>query len=131
MDRKRTRGHSGMTLVRPFLRRIHSPDIENLSNAAIDSSRPFEVYIQAMFGPEGKDGEESFGFIVCNEAWLSTQSLALSDLPANYLVIQDFDYNTIVRKLEDIALRCSGDTRAVAAEKLSHFGAWEFDGYRP
>src|SRR5262252_2826931 len=51
--------------MRAVLRRLHSPDADPLNEFAPDDPESFAIFVQALVGPEGSEGEESFGFTVC------------------------------------------------------------------
>lgn len=120
-----------MKKVRPKLKGILSPDVIDLEKVEFDPREAFCVFIQATFGPEDAEGEESFGFLICNQLWVDSQRLKLSGLPGKYLVVPEFNYDRIVNDLENIARECEGENWTVAAQKLSQFGEWEFDNYMP
>ena len=120
-----------MKKLRPRLKGILSPDVIDLKTAEFDPRKAFCIFIQAMFGPEDAEGEEAFGFLICNQFWVDSQRVKMSDLPRKYLVVPEFNYDRIVNDLENIARECEGETWAVAAQKLSQFGEWEFDNYKP
>ncbi len=47
------------------LKRLHSPDVYDLENYQPENLEMFGFLLQAMVGPEGKEGEESFDIEVC------------------------------------------------------------------
>jgi hypothetical protein len=44
------------------LKRIHNPDIDNLSEYYPNDPENFSFLLQAIVGPLGEDGEESFDY---------------------------------------------------------------------
>jgi Immunity protein 8 len=122
-------GHLTMTIVRPKLRRIHSPDIFDLNNPSISEDEPYCVLIQAMFGPEGIEGEESFDMLVCNPLWVDLQSKKGMFSGRHHLILRRFDVAQIRTFLNCIANNSSGESWSDVAEKLARYGKWEFEDY--
>lgn len=118
-----------MNIVKPELKRLHSPDIYDLRNPSMDESKPFCILVQAMFGPEDVDGEESFDFLVCNRLWVEGQRTR-GEAPDEYQFIVDrFDVGEIEEHWRKIALKSSGNSWKDVATKLGRFGRWEFEDY--
>jgi hypothetical protein len=121
--------NSGMTIIRPELKRIHSPDVFDLDNPRFRESEPYCVLIQAMFAPEGVDGEESFDLLVCNALWVDQQSKRHAFSGRHHLMVARFDINEIRSFLTQTAWDCEGATWEEAAAKLGRYGKWEFEDY--
>lgn len=118
-----------MSKVKPELKRLHSPDVPDLENPMIEQSEPFCVLIQAMFGPKGMEGEESFDVLVCNPKWVEMKSTEGVFNSRHHLIMSRFDVNEIRSFLIDSATRCEGSTWSEVAEKLGRIGKWEFEDY--
>ena len=118
-----------MNMIIPELKRLHSPDVYDLRNPNIDESKPYCVLVQAMFGPENVDGEESFDLIVCNQLWVEQQRVRGQFPDPHQFVVERFD----VREIEEYMRKAAADSLGAdweeVAAKLGRFGKWEFDDY--
>jgi Immunity protein 8 len=129
---KLTVGQSELTTIRPILKGLHSPDAHDLETFAPADSGNWCILVQAMFGPELSDGEESFGILVCTPQWLA-QKVAEDGIAEgrHHLVVTEFDLPRLRSFLQKYADKCSGKTWRDAALKLSRLGYWEFEDYVP
>jgi len=121
-----------MSKIRASLKRLHSPDIYNLDSFIPESTNCFGFLLQAMFGIENSDGEESFDMIVCTPEWLAIE---LNSRPVlmgyHYIFVKIYDIEQLKNFLVDFAQRCEGDSWEEVALKLARIGRWEFENYRP
>ena len=122
------------TAVRAELRALHSPDMIDLQGSRPADPAHFGILVQALVGPVGEQGEESFDFVVCTPTWLAEeatrQSAAGFWFARNVLVLDHYDYETLRRAIADLCQRSTGPTWSEVATKLSRYGAWEFEDYR-
>jgi len=118
-----------MNMIEPKLKRLHSPDIFDLSAPQLCEDSPYCVFVQAMFGPNGSDGEESFDILVCNDLWVSQQCRIGAFSGRHHLIVCRFDINEIREFLEQIALKCADVDWNRVALKLGRYGQWEFEDY--
>lgn len=58
-------------LMKAELKRLHSPDVYDLSSFVPVDAERFSVFVQAMIGPVGDDSSESFDIVVCSPASLA------------------------------------------------------------
>jgi hypothetical protein len=118
--------------VRPILKGLHSPDAPDLESFLPQDPQRWCILLQAMFGPENSEGEESFGILVCTPQWLS-QGVAENGIVdgRHHLVVNELDLPRLRNFLQDYANTCTGKTWHDAALKLSRLGHWEFEDYRP
>lgn len=118
-----------MNTIVPELRLLHSPDIPNLELPNIVESEPYCILLQAMFGPIGAKGEESFDFLVCNGLWLTERATQGAFFCRHHLVVHRFNISEIRSLLEEIARESAAESWEGAAEKIGRFGKWEFEDY--
>lgn len=112
------------------LKRLHSPDIYDLENYQPDDSEEFGFLLQAMVGPKGKDGEESFDINVCTPKWLKENNGRSSIIIGrHYLIVGEYNYKSISEFIQGYLRTCSGDSWSEVAEKVSRLGKWEFEDY--
>jgi Immunity protein 8 len=119
-----------MTKIRAEVKRLHSPDVYDLSTFVPEDSERFGILVQMMAGPVGEPGEESFDVVVCTPRWLQGE-LGPNDVKMgrHYLLIKQYDYCGLVRFLQDFAATCSGATWEEVAMRLGRLGMWEFEDY--
>lgn len=120
--------------MRAELRSLHSPD----APPGLDSFQPsnpahFSLLVQALVGPEGSEGEESFDFIVMSGSALAAE-LADGDgyvFLRHRLLLPMWDAELAKRAISDLVRRTEGKDWKEIATKLSRYGHWEFEDYRP
>ena len=112
------------------LKRLHSPDIYNLENYQPECAGSFCFLLQAMIGPEGEEGEESFDIEVCTPKWIE-ENLGLDEalVGQHYLIVRDYNYQKIAHSIEKFLQGCSGKDWSEVSRKVSRLGLWEFEGY--
>jgi Immunity protein 8 len=117
--------------MRAELRRLHSPDIDDLASYA-PSQGTFGFLLQVMAGPQGGEGEESFDVLVCTLEWLK-QNRSRTDLiiGRHYLIVFEYDYERLRSFIDGYCSQCSGETWQKVAERLGRLGKWEFEDYKP
>jgi hypothetical protein len=112
------------------LKRVHSPDIYDLENYHPECSDCFNFLLQAMIGPAGEDGEESFDIEVCTPKWME-KNLGVDEvlIGMHYLIVREYNYQKIVLAIEKFLLGCSGASWSEVSRKVSKLGSWEFEAY--
>jgi len=119
-----------MKNITPELRGLHSPDVEDLSAFRPSEGVAFSILVQAVFGPAGAEGEESFDIVVCSPEWLAEELTRHAAITGRHLmIVKSFDLEAFRRHLVEIASRCQGATWVDVATKLSTIGRWEFEDY--
>lgn len=112
------------------LKRLHSPDVYDLENYQPEDPGKFGFLLQAMIGPEGKEGEESFDMDVCTPRWLEeTHGIDEVVIGRHYLIVREYNYQRIVTTIKDFLRDCSGENWSDVAERVSRLGKWEFEDY--
>ena len=113
------------------LKRLHSPDVLDLPSFMPQSRDNFGFLLQAMIGPKGLDGEESFGIQVCTPKWLLEQHDRADVVSGrHFLIIFEYNYERLVRFISDFCDECIGKTWQEIAGQLSRLGQWEFEDYQ-
>lgn len=127
MARERPHRHSSIT---PDIRRLHSPDLFDMQSERPEDPEQFCILVQAMIGPAGEIGEESFDFVVCTPKWLA-QSLRKDDyvFGRHYLLVEYYDYDIIFSALISLCQGITGSSWRQVAEQLGRYGKWEFEDY--
>ncbi|OLU22201.1 hypothetical protein BVH03_25295 [Pseudomonas sp. PA15(2017)] len=112
------------------LKRLHSPDIYDLENYKPESPTSFNFLLQAMIGPAGEDGEESFDIDVCTPKWIEEnceQDVVL--IGRHYLIVREYNYKKIDEFIRKFLLSCVGEDWNEVANKVARLGFWEFEDY--
>jgi len=117
--------------VRAELRRLHSPDADPLRDYEPEDPRDFGIYVQALVGPSGGPGEESFEFVVCTARWFDAQPFDKGFAwPLHHLFLKRWDYATVERAINDAVTRAEGPDWSSVAAQIARYGGWEFADYR-
>jgi hypothetical protein len=118
--------------MRAELKRLHSPDIEDLISYAPSQGGTFGFLLQVMAGPQGREGEESFDVFVCTPEWLK-QNRSRADLIVgwHYLIVFEYNYERLRGFIDRYCSQCSGETWQEVAQRLGRLGKWEFEDYKP
>ncbi len=95
-----------------------------------ENRESFCILVQAMIGPKGESGEESFDFTVCTPAWLQRFLSENAFMFGMYLLlVERYDYNAILQAISSICKTTSGSSWAEVAEQVGRYGRWEFEDY--
>jgi hypothetical protein len=118
--------------MRPLLKRVHSPDVFDLDVYSPEEESCFGFLLQAMFGPEEGEGEESFDMMVCTPEWLTRELTRKKIITGrHHLIVEEYDLQAIRSFLSAFGRKCEGNTWKDVALKLSRIGKWEFEDYTP
>lgn len=129
---QRSLGYRAMNVMKPVLKRLHSPDAVDLTTFTPEDPSSFGVLLQAMFGPEGSEGEESFDVLLCTPTWLARKVEREGPIDGrHHLIVDKFDLAQVRSYFTAYATSCTGKTWPEVATKLSRLGKWEFEDYTP
>jgi len=108
------------------LKRLHSPDIYNLEDYQPDAQDDFGFILQAMIGPAGEEGEESFDIEVCTPRWIEKRHRVDEVVVGlHYLIVREYNYPRIVHANEGRpSLSCS------KRERIHLFAAVQWQKYK-
>jgi hypothetical protein len=118
-------------MIQAELHRLHSPDAPDLHAYVPLNPDRFSVLVQAMIGPKGGQGEESFDFVVCSPTWLGEQASAEGCvIGRHHIVMNQFDADVLRATIENLCRQATGPDWESVACYLARFGQWEFEDYR-
>jgi immunity protein 8 of polymorphic toxin system len=126
------RGSMCSMSVQPEIKRLHSPDVFDLTAWSPPRGEDFAVLLQVLVGPVGAEGEESFDVVVCTAGWLGG-NLGLDGMLSgrHHLLMDEWNYDRLEAFLRRYVAGCSAPTWQGVAEKIGRLGKWEFEDYRP
>lgn len=108
------------------IRGLYSPDLgrDEIPTDPADAHFP----VQALMGPLGGEGEESFEFTVVTRSALDR--LGLPRWGRGLLVIESFSWEAVEEALQKLLRQCTGQDWEQVATSLNRFLCWEFDEYQ-
>lgn len=112
------------------LRQLISPDTPDLERYRPDNEA-FAISVQAIVGPNGAEGEESFDFTICTPEWIRQRYGDEIIIGLHHLIVPSYDHAKIAAFIEKFVSTCFGDNWTEVARKLTRLGSWEFEDYRP
>lgn len=115
--------------MRAELKSLHSPDID-LTTFWPEENDCFGFLLQAMIGPEGQEGADSFDIQVCTPKWI-LRKYSVTDVifGMHMLIVFEYDLYRIREVIQNYCQRCIGDSWQEITPQLAKMGAWEFEGY--
>lgn len=116
------------------LRHLISPDIDERTFWPEEDDN-FGFFVQALVGPEGEEGEESFGIQVCTPKWIATKGInqVFGDFGIfgnNMLIVTEYDWDKIKQLIAKLCAETTGENWTEIAHKLARYGEWEFADYQ-
>ena len=117
-------------MMRAELKRLHSPDIDDLEAYRPDQPADFGFLLQAMIGPACLEGEESFDMVVCTPEWLKRHHTTEIVSGRHHLIVFEYNFERLAAYIATYIQDCTGETWQEIAQQLSRLGRWEFEDYR-
>jgi len=115
--------------MKASLKRLHSPDID-VETFWPEDENCFGFLLEAMIGPEGGTGEESFGMQVCKPSWLAEKYAAEEVLfGRHFVIVFDYDMRRIEDRIRKYCERCVADNWGDISTMLGRIGKSEFENY--
>lgn len=113
---------------------IFSPNIDDLSSYKPDDPENFCILLQISVGIAGSQQQpesgETFDIEVYTPKWLlSKYQKDEAIFPKNSLIVFEFDFDRIKKRIRKEVENCTGESWNEIANKISTFSAWEFEGY--
>jgi len=113
------------------MRRLHSPDVEDIRTWTPPVQEDFGLLLQVFVAPTGSDGEESFDVVVCTHKWFAEQTARKPfTLGRHYLFVLGYDYAQLVDFIRRYVERPAAATWPELATIIGRLGRWEFEDYR-
>lgn len=90
----------------------------------------FGITLTLSIGLSNSNGADYFDVLVCTPEWLS-KSVWEPELVRHMLIVRKYDINEIKDTINHCIEKCTCNTWAETALKLSRYFAWEFEDYQP
>lgn len=117
--------------MRAELKRISSPDCEDLTTYYPEDIQNFSVLLQVFVGEEGKTVEESFDVELCTPKYLmDNYSKEEIIIGRRQIIVFDYNFTLLENRLKKYCQSCTGKTWEEIACKLMRMGRWEFEDYQ-
>jgi hypothetical protein len=119
-------------MVRAELKRLQSLDVADLENFSPPEADNFRILVQALIGPLGSKGQESFDFVVCTPKWIENEVDTQGPrFGRAHILVKKYDYNEILGAIEKLCNGLSGDNWETIESKLRLYGEWEYEDNPP
>jgi hypothetical protein len=116
--------------MKASVRRFHSPDVDLPEYVPVDPTN-VGVLVQALVGPDGGPGEETFDIMVCTPAWLAERLNGGRTLVGrHHFFVDRFDTQRVLDGLTQVIEAESAETWDELAGRLARIGKWEFEDYQ-
>ncbi len=113
------------------IKKMHSPDIQNLTGFYPEVEDNFGFLLQMFVGPKGEQGFESFDLIVCTPKWLiSSYEEKEMVFGLHHLIAFEYNYEKIYNKLKRYVERFDEPDWSSLAMKIGRISRWEFQDYQ-
>jgi hypothetical protein len=125
------KGYKRMNFLTPLLKSISSPDVSDLEHYSPTIGTEFRVLLEGIFAPSGEEGGEVFSFEVCSSEWIKKQASKGIVIGRHLIIVDEFNFANLKAFIQKIASGCVGENWNEVALKLSRYGHWEFEDYKP
>jgi len=115
--------------IRAQLKKLYSPDVASLPDFRPDG--PFGILVQAMVGPHGFDGEESFNIVSCTPEWFAANMAGQVVSGRHHLFVKQYSFQALSEFMQDYCSSCRGTSWSAVGEQVGRIGKWEFEDYVP
>lgn len=114
--------------MRPQIKSLHSSDL----TAGRRPPDPSVVYlpVQLEIGPDNESGADLFDVIVATPRGLANVQAAPVISERALVVVDEFEWASVVATLEQIVQRCEAGTWPQCCERLMRYFRWEYEDYR-
>jgi hypothetical protein len=113
------------------IKSIYSFDIDDLEGYRPPNEESFSFHLRIIAGPQSEPGEESFDLKVCTPKWLlENHGKDEVIIGRHYLIVMEYNYQRILKRITDYCSRCEGSNWREVAEKVGRLGLWEFEDYK-
>jgi hypothetical protein len=120
-----------MNMIIPELKRLHSPDVEDIKDFRSIEGEKYGLLVQAFVGTKESEGFETFDFIVCSPEYLLEVLKSKDEVfLRHYLIINGFTYKKFENRMQRLVKSLSGKDWNEYANKLARYGKWEFEDYK-
>jgi hypothetical protein len=116
--------------VRAQLKGIRSPDAADLSAWRPSDPENFGIPVQALIGPAGQEGSESFDMTVCTSRWFAERGDGTIRTGLHHIFVPRYDFSALKSFLERQCQRIEAASWNELAQQLRLIGHWEFEGHR-
>jgi hypothetical protein len=116
--------------MKPQLKRVHSPDVNDVASYVPPDPGRFGVLVQLMIGPEGHEGEESFDVVLCTPRWLAEklEQTEVLDL-RHHLLMASWTWASALDYFERFLAEIDAPSWPEVAAIVGRLGRWEFEDY--
>jgi len=117
--------------IKAEVKAIYTTDMDFLELHPPGDPEHFCVWVRAMVGPEGGEGEESFDIGVCTPKWLAKKCEQEGFVVGrHYLVVERYDPPRLRTLITELIEKCEGNSWQEVGEKVGRIGHWEFEDYK-